>query len=134
MIRTILSLTSILSLSALDPCGLDLPGSDAGEEAGGSDATTGSQTVGTQCTAILNELCSQASTRCAQGDSVSDCVSSESAQCCSSGNTCDDKSSSSQNDVDTCKGAIDTADCNIIVNALSGTGPLPAECQSLLHP
>jgi hypothetical protein len=49
--------------------------------------------------------------------------------CCSSGDSCDTKATSSQSDVDTCKSAIDNADCNYIVNAT-----YPNECQALLHP
>ena len=60
---------------------------------------------------------------------LSDCVSGEMPQCCSSGNSCDTKATSSQSDVDACKAALDNADCNFIVNAV-----FPTECQGLLHP
>ena len=45
------------------------------------------------------------------------------------GDTCDQKSTSSKGDVDTCKADIDAMDCNFVVNAT-----LPPSCQGLLHP
>jgi hypothetical protein len=125
VIRT---LVIVVGLSALDPCDLNLPGYDGGEEGGSTDATT-TTTIGTQCTQIITELCSQGLSRCALSYALSDCVAQNETQCCSSGDSCDQKSTSSQSDVDTCKTAIDNADCNYIVNA-----QLPDECQSLLHP
>ena len=133
MIRTLLALSSVVYFSsALDPCDLNLPGYDGGDDSGESDATTstGTQTIGTQCTAIVTEFCQQAVSRCAlQGFTVSDCVSSDMAQCCSSGNTCNQNSTSSQSDVNQCKSDIDNTDCNIIANST-----LPDSCQALLHP
>jgi hypothetical protein len=130
VIRGILFAAALSALSALDPCGLDLPGTDAGDDGGGGEASTsGTQTIGNQCTQIDTELCNQGLSRCALTYSLSDCVSGEMPQCCSSGNSCDTTSTSSQSDVDACKAAIDQADCNYIVNAT-----FPTECQALLHP
>jgi hypothetical protein len=126
MIRTLLI---VVGLASLDPnsCGID--GADAGDEGGASDATTTTQTIGSQCTQIITELCSQGLSRCALSYALSDCVANGMPMCCSSGDSCDTKATSSQSDVDTCKSAIDNADCNYIVNAT-----YPNECQALLHP
>ena len=132
MIRSLLFLSSAFYFSsALDPCDLDLPGYDAGPEAAESDSTSsGTQTIGTQCTAIVNEFCEQAVSRCAlQGFTESDCVSSDMSQCCSPGDTCNQNSTASPSAVDQCKSDIDSEDCNYVANST-----LPDSCQSLLHP
>ena len=126
MIRTLLIVASI---SALDPSNCGIDGADAGDEGGTTDATTTTQTIGTQCTEIITELCSQGLSRCALSYALSDCVSGDMPMCCSSGDSCDKTATSSQSTVDTCKTAIDNADCNYIVNAT-----FPDECQALLHP
>jgi hypothetical protein len=117
------SLLIVAGLSALDPCALD------GADDGGTVEAGPAQTVGTQCTAIVTELCTQGLSRCALSYEISDCVASAMPQCCSSGNTCNEESTSSEGDVNTCKSDIDTTDCNFIVNAV-----LPDSCQELLHP
>jgi hypothetical protein len=126
MIRTLFILAVGLSL---DPSNCGIDGADAGDEGGASDATTTTQTIGTQCTEIITELCSQGLSRCALSYAISDCIASNMPMCCSSGDSCDTKATSSQSDVDACKTAIDNADCNYIVNAT-----YPDECQALLHP
>lgn len=126
MIRTLLL---VVGFSALDPSNCGIDGPDAGDEGGASDATSTVQTVGTQCTEIITELCSQGLSRCALSYALSDCIANDMPMCCSSGDSCDTKATSSQGDVDTCKTAIDNADCNYIVNAT-----YPNECQALLHP
>jgi hypothetical protein len=127
---------AVASLFALDPnpslCGS--PGGDDGGAGGSGSSSSGSgansNTIAAQCNAIVNEFCTQAVARCAlAGFTVSDCVSADMSQCCSTGNTCDAKSSDPQSAVDTCKGDIDTEDCNFIVNST-----LPPSCQALLHP
>jgi hypothetical protein len=123
------ALVLVVGLSSLDPSGCGIDGADAGDEGGTSDATTVGQTVGTQCTEIITELCSQGLSRCALSYALSDCVANGMPMCCSSGDSCDSKATSSQSDVDTCKTDIDNADCNYIVNAT-----YPSSCQSLLHP
>jgi hypothetical protein len=125
MIRT---LVLLVGFSALDPSNCGLDGADAGDEGGTSDATT-TQTIGTQCTEIITELCSQGLSRCALTYALSDCVSAAMPACCSSGDSCDSKATSSQSSVDTCKTDIDNADCNYIANET-----YPDSCQSLLHP
>lgn len=124
MIRAILIVAGAF---ALDPCNLDLPGYDGGADAAADSGP--SQTVGTQCTAIVTELCNQGLSRCALSYSISDCITSDMPACCSSGDTCDQKSTSSKGDVDTCKADIDAMDCNFVVNST-----LPPSCQGLLHP
>jgi hypothetical protein len=116
------SLLIVVGLSSLDPCGLD------GADDGGTVEAGPAQTVGTQCTAIDTEFCVQDS-RCDLGDDITDCVATYMPECCSTGNTCDQISTSSQSDVDSCKSDIDTTDCNLIVN-----GAFPTSCQGLLHP
>jgi len=119
VIRTLLM---VAGLSALDPCALG-DGDD-----GGSAEAGPAETSGTQCTAIVTELCTQGLSRCALSYEVSDCVATYMPQCCSSGNTCDQVSTSSQSDVGTCTSDVDAADCNYIVNAA-----FPTSCQGLLH-
>ena len=123
------ALVLVVGLSSLDPSNCGIDGADAGDEGGATDATTSTQTIGTQCTQILTELCSQGINRCDLSYALSDCVSGDMPMCCSSGDSCDTKATSSQSDVDTCKTAIDNADCNYIVNAT-----FPTECQALLQP
>jgi hypothetical protein len=126
VIRTLLL---VAGLASLDPSNCGIDGADAGGAGGTSDATSTAQTVGTQCTEIITELCSQGLSRCALAYALSDCIANDMPMCCSSGDSCDTKATSSQGDVDTCKTAIDNADCNYIVNAT-----YPNECQALLHP
>jgi hypothetical protein len=126
MIRTLLI---VVGIASLDPSNCGIDGADAGDEGGTSDATSTVQTIGTQCTEIITELCSQGLSRCALSYAISDCVASNMPMCCSSGDSCDTKATASQSTVDTCKTAIDNADCNYIVNAT-----YPAECQTLLSP
>jgi len=135
MIRALLlTAASFLGMaSALDPCTLG-PDADAGtgSSSGGSSSGSsgGTQTVGTQCTAIVTEFCQQAVSRCGlAGFTVADCVSSDMPQCCSSGNTCNGSSSQPSSSVDTCKSDIDSEDCNAVTNST-----LPDSCQVLLHP
>jgi hypothetical protein len=111
-------------LSALDPCAID-----GGDDGGTAAEASAAQTVGTQCTAVVTDFCTQGPARCALGYAVSDCVATDMSQCCSSGNTCDEVSTSSQSDVDSCEADIGSTDCNYIVN-----GALPSSCQGLLHP
>jgi hypothetical protein len=120
MVRTLLL---VAGFSALDPDPCTLGGGDDG----GVEEAAASQTVGTQCTAVVTELCTQGP-RCAQSYDVTDCITTYMPQCCSSGNTCDQVSTSSQGDVDTCKSDIDAEDCNYIVNA-----SFPASCTGLMH-
>jgi hypothetical protein len=117
------SLLIVAGLSALDPCGLD------GADDGGTVEAGPAQSVGTQCTAIDTEFCIQYSPRCGQGSDIPGCVAMYMPECCSTGNTCDQASTSSQSDVDACKADIDMTDCNFIVN-----GAFPPSCQGLLHP
>jgi hypothetical protein len=117
------TLVLVVGLSALDPCTLG-----SGDDAGVEEAAA-SQTIGTQCTAIVTELCVQGVNRCDIPDAVSDCLATYMTQCCSSGNTCDQVSTSSQGDVDTCKSDIDAEDCNYIVNTT-----FPSSCAGLMHP
>lgn len=129
MLRVILAVSSVVYLSsALDPCDLNLPGTDAAS--GGDDASVPSGTIGAQCTSIVTEFCQQAVNRCAlQGFTVSDCLTNDMPECCSSGNTCDQKTTQPQSAVDSCKGDIDAEDCNFVVNST-----LPPSCQVLLSP
>jgi hypothetical protein len=129
VIRLLLAVSSVVYLSsALDPCNLDLPGYDAGS--GGDDSSAPSGTIGEQCTSIVTEFCQQSVSRCAlQGFDVSDCVTSDMPQCCSAGNTCDEKTTQPQSAVDSCKSDIDAEDCNAVVNST-----LPSSCQGLLSP
>jgi hypothetical protein len=131
VIRVLLAVSSVVYFaSALDPCGLDLPGTDAGDDSGESDAAAGPSTIGAACTQIVTEFCQQAVNRCnLTGFSVSDCVSADMSYCCSSGDTCDQKSTASSSDISTCKSDTDQEDCNFVVNST-----LPPSCDSLLHP
>jgi hypothetical protein len=128
VIRAVLAASSLVFFSsALDPCNLDLPGTEAGS---GDDAGTPTGTLGEQCSAIVTEFCSQAINRCGlQGFSQNDCVTNDTPQCCSAGNTCDQKATQPESAVDTCKSDIDSEDCNAVVNST-----LPTSCQSLLSP
>lgn len=128
MIRALLAASAVVYLSsALDPCNLDLPGYDAGS---GDDAGAPTGTLGSQCTAIVSEFCSQAINRCAlQGFSQSDCVTNDMPQCCTSGASCDQKATQPQSAVDSCKSDIDIEDCNFVVNST-----LPPSCQAFLQP
>jgi hypothetical protein len=129
VVRALLLLSSAVWLSsALDPCNVDLPGYDAGSGDDGSSSPSG--TIGSQCTTIVSEFCTQAINRCAlAGFTQADCVTNDMPQCCSAGNTCDQKSTSSSSDVSTCTGDIDQEDCNFVVNST-----LPPSCSGLLHP
>jgi hypothetical protein len=112
-----------VGLSAVDPgCGLD------GGDDGGAADTGPAQTVGTQCTAVITEFCAQYP-RCALDDSISDCVANNMPACCSTGDTCDQVSTSTEGDVATCKTDIDNLDCNFIANMA-----LAPSCQGLVHP
>jgi hypothetical protein len=128
MIRAVFPVALAVLLAA-DPSN-SLCGSTGGDDGGTSSGGTPSGTIGAQCNAIVNEFCTQAVSRCAlAGFTVSDCVSSDMSQCCSTGNTCDAKTTDPPSAVDTCKSDIDTEDCNYIVNST-----LPPSCQGLLHP
>jgi hypothetical protein len=131
VIRSLLLLSSAFYFSsALDPCNFDLPGYDAGEDSSTSDATTTKETVGTQCTTIITAFCQQATGPCAlQGFTLSDCVSSDMPECCSSGTTCEQDSTYSSADVSQCTSDISAEDCNSVTNST-----LPSSCQSLLDP
>ncbi len=93
------------------------PGSDA-------SATGGTQTVDDQCKEISTELCSKAQS-CAVGGDPGTCVNSYVDLCCV-GSVCDEISKSPPSAVDACKSAIDTEDCNALVN-----GEAPAACQGV---
>jgi hypothetical protein len=129
--RLAFALSSALCLSAgLDPCTLG-PSTDDGGGGSGSSSGGAPPTIGSQCTAIVEEFCTQAVQRCAlAGFTVSDCVTNDMPDCCSvvSG-TCNQTSNEPASAVDTCKSDIDTEDCNFVVNST-----LPDSCQALLHP
>jgi hypothetical protein len=131
VIKALFSVGSIVYLaSALDPCTLGPSADDGGSGSGSTSDGGASQTIGAQCNAIVTEFCSQAINRCGlSGFTVSDCVTNDMTQCCTSGASCSQQSNEPQSTVDTCKTDIDNEDCNSVVNST-----LPNSCQVLLRP
>jgi hypothetical protein len=117
-------------IAAASGCTITLPGADGGagsEDSGtGAEAEAAAQTVGDQCTTIFTELCTQAINRCGlQGFSVDQCVSADMPSCCT-GTVCNETSQSPASAVTGCTQAIDTEDCNALVNSMT-----PAACQGV---
>jgi hypothetical protein len=132
VIRALFAIGSFVCFaSALDPCQLGPSGDDGGSSSSsGSSSDSGSETIGAQCSAIVTEFCSQAINRCGlAGFTLSDCVTNDMGQCCTSGGSCDQSSNEPASTVDTCKTDIDNEDCNGVVNST-----LPSSCQPLLRP
>jgi hypothetical protein len=102
---------------------------DAGPDAfAPSDATSTSQSVAGQCTAVFTALCTQAITLCGDtGFTLGQCVSANLPTCCT-GSRCSQASQFSSSDVSACASAIRAEDCALI--ALNNT---PSQCADFVR-
>jgi hypothetical protein len=101
----------VVSVLVCSACTLHTTADDAGV------ADASAQTVGDQCSAILTELCLQASSRCGIGLGVTldQCIGANLPVCCT-GTACNATALSSRSEVTACQQALDVEDCNSMAN------------------